>query len=77
MIPKQCRNCGATIRTMQPYCPDCEFMTPKDAMARLHVSEPTFYRYVKAGKFHPRRIGPAVRGAKVLILRAEVDALLG
>jgi excisionase family DNA binding protein len=32
----------------------------------------TYYRLVKAGKLHPRRVGVG----KVLIPRAEVDALL-
>jgi len=78
MTPKPCRaNCGATVRGPQPYCPACEFMTPPEAMSRLHISQPTFYRWVKAGKFTLRQIGPATRGSKRLVLRAEVDALLG
>ena len=55
------------------YCPDCEFMTQPEAWKRLRVSRSTYLRMVEAGKLHPRRIG--IR--KLLVLRAEVDALLG
>jgi excisionase family DNA binding protein len=47
-------------------------MTQQEAADRLRVSKPTYYRLLRAGKLHPRRISPG----KVLVLRAEVDALL-
>lgn len=67
-----CKHCGATIQREQPYCEDCEYMSPQDAAKRLHVSRPTYYRLVKAGKLRPSHIGPK----KTLVLRAQVDALL-
>ena len=66
-----CRNC--TKPANADYCPDCEFMTQPEAWKRLRVSRSTYLRMVEAGKLHPRRIG--IR--KLLVLRAEVDALLG
>lgn len=75
MTPKACRNCGATIHRTQPYCSDCEFMTPQEAIKRLRISQKTFYRWVKLGKLHPKHVGVGNNG-KRLLLRAEVDALL-
>ena len=67
-----CKHCGATIQRESAYCPNCEHMTQQEAADRLRVSKPTYYRLLRAGKLHPRRISPG----KVLVLRAEVDALL-
>jgi hypothetical protein len=79
MTPKACRNCGAPHNRTQPYCPDCEFMTPAEAYQRLHCSKVTWHRvYVNSprnpnGPIHQRKVGVRKR----LVLRAEVDALLG
>ena len=73
MTPKPCRNCGAPTLRVPPYCPDCEFMSQPEAWKRLHISRSTYLKWVKAGKINPRRIGLR----KLLVLRAEVDAILG
>ena len=69
---RQCRNCGEVNQRQQPYCAACEYMSPREAAVRLQVSRPTYYRWVKEGRIHPKRIGVKKR----LVLRAEVDALL-
>lgn len=71
-VPMGCRGCGVGTLRSGRYCELCEYMTQAEAAARLHVSRPTYYRMVRANKLHPRRISPG----KVLVLRAEVDALL-
>jgi hypothetical protein len=74
MTIKSCRNCGQTHQRPQPYCEDCEFMTQPEAIKRLKLSRSGYLNIVKAGKLHPRRIG--VGRGKLLVLRAEVDAML-
>lgn len=71
MTSKPCRNCGAT--TQRDYCEACEFMKPVDACKRLRISRTTIWRYIKDGRLTPRRISER----KILILRSEVEALLG
>jgi excisionase family DNA binding protein len=48
-------------------------MSQPEAWKRLHISRSTYLKWVKAGKINPRRIGLR----KLLVLRAEVDAILG
>jgi excisionase family DNA binding protein len=72
MTIRPCRVCGTPHQRPQPYCNDCEFMTIPEACKRLHIARPTYYRWVKRGKLRPRNVGEK----RVLILRAEVDALL-
>ena len=73
MTIKKCLNCGKSTERIQPYCSECEYMTQKDAYKRLKCSRSTYLRIVASGKLHPRRIGVS----KLLVLRAEVDAILG
>ena len=72
-VPIRCKGCGVGTLRSGGYCEVCEYMTQAEAAARLHVSKATYYRMVRAKKLHPRRISPG----KVLVLRAEVDAILG
>jgi excisionase family DNA binding protein len=52
-----------------------EYLTIAEALDLLRISRATYYRLVRAGTIQPRKIGPGANG-KVLILRAEVEALL-
>lgn len=51
------------------------YLTIPEACELLRISRATYYRMVKAGALHPRKVGTGVNG-KVLILRAEVAARL-
>lgn len=68
---RYCRRCGAS-GALGVYCDVCEYMTPKQAARRLHVSESTYFRIVASGALHHRRVGLK----KVLVSRVEVDNLL-
>lgn len=70
--PTACRGCGEFTRRDCGYCDTCEYVTQPEAVRRLRVGRTTYYRLVNAGHLHPRHIG----GGKVLVARAEVDALL-
>ena len=65
-----CRNC--TTPTNGEYCPACEFITPAEARERLHISQATWYLWIKKGRLTPRKVGPR----KHLIPRVDVEALL-
>jgi excisionase family DNA binding protein len=47
-------------------------MSPDQAAARMHISRSTYFRMVKEGKIHPRKIG----AQKTLVSRQEIDNLL-
>jgi predicted DNA-binding transcriptional regulator AlpA len=69
---KRCENCGEAIRRELRWCSRCEFMSQQEAMARLHISRNTYYRYIARGLLHPRLIGVRT----VLLWRPEIEALL-
>jgi excisionase family DNA binding protein len=71
-VPIACKGCGVGTLRSSGYCGVCEYMTQDEAAQRLHVSRPTYYRMVSAGKIKPRKLGPR----KTVVSRAEVDALL-
>jgi uncharacterized OB-fold protein len=70
--PRACNACGALTRRPGAYCEACEYMTPTEAQAKLHVSSATYFRMVAAGTIRPRRIG----ARKTLVSRVEIDNLL-
>lgn len=72
MTIHQCKGCGELTRREAGYCDRCEYMTQAEAAARLHVSKPTYYRMVRAGKIRPRRVSTG----KILVWRPEVELLL-
>lgn len=67
-----CLECGTPLARTSAYCPACEWMTQPEAAQKLRVSRPTYYRLVRAGQLHPRRVGKG----KVLVERAEVERIL-
>jgi excisionase family DNA binding protein len=52
------------------------YLTIKEVLAALRLSRASYYRLVKAGKIHPRKIGTGPNG-KILVPRSDVDAILG
>lgn len=57
------------------YCSSCAYLTIPEAITALAVSRSTYYRLVRVGKLHPRRIG-YVAASTTLVPRVEIDAIL-
>lgn len=67
-----CPECGTSHTRENMYCDGCEFLTQPEAAARMRISKPTYYRMVRAGVIHPRRVGVG----KIVVERAEVERIL-
>lgn len=51
------------------------YLTIPEVLTLLSISRATYYRLVRAGKIHPRRIGLGASG-RIKVARSEVDAIL-
>ena len=72
-----CHHCGnqavpSVHKRTGGYCGSCAYLTIPEAFTALRLSRATYYRLVRAGKIHPRRISPG----RVFVPRADVDAIL-
>lgn len=73
----KCLNCGNDIAKVLAkrtggFCRACQYLTIREAVALLKISEATFYRLLREGKFVTRNPTPK----RTLITRASVEALL-
>jgi excisionase family DNA binding protein len=67
-----CRNCRTLVARKDGYCAPCELMSIPEALTALRLSRPTYYRLVRAGRIHPRKI----TAGRTLVPRTDVDAIL-
>ena len=72
MAPRECRACGELTRRSCGYCEGCEYMTLHGVAKRLQIAYFTAWKMSRDGRLRAF----AASGGKVLIARAEVDAML-
>lgn len=71
-VPIGCSGCGELTRRLGGYCDSCECMTVRQVAERLHITPLTVWRMTQDGRLWPMKGS----GGKLLIARAQVDALL-